>query len=182
MWHRNVGVTVVMLTAALAFPGRYAWAQRLPPPDSSRPPRLTLLPPDSIRRQVRELRLYELLGSLQRGDSAAINAALAGVQWDSVDATDRNRPQCRTVGGAVMALAARRPPGENRLLPIFFSQAPIVDSADMGWATIRVDIRGTSRAGRSATIRLAYRDSEQRWVRARGLWAVICSAATEAEG
>lgn len=118
---------IVAACCVLLSPGGLS-AQRLPRPDSSRAPILTQLASDSIRLQVRQLRLFELMGGLQRGDSAAVEAAVAGTQWGAADLASRRSGPCVTLGAAVRAYAARlraEPAGSSRAVdvtPPFFSR------------------------------------------------------------
>lgn len=158
-------------------------AQRLPPPDSSRPPRLTRLPPDSIRYHVRHLRLAELLSSLQRGDSAEINSAVFGVHWSGDDAARRALPQCRSLGRAASELTARvnriaAREQDARTLPVFISDASFADSGGVAMArgTIVIVVPGVVR--RRTHIVLAFDDDpEARIVGAAGLLKAVCDAA-----
>ncbi len=169
-------LTGAMVGLALCLSGDLT-AQRLPSPDSSRPPRITSLPADSIRLHVRQLRLSELLGGLQRGDTALVDRALGDVEWSPSDVAARLTPQCRSAGTALAALAGSST--EGALLPIYFSRFMVADSAGLGVATAALVIAGRSGRSRTATIRLTYDDAEQRWTAARGLLAALCAAARE---
>jgi hypothetical protein len=159
-------------------------AQRLPSPDSSRPPRLTRLTLDSIRLQVRELWLMELLSGLQRGDGATIDATLEGVQWGLGDAASRVHPQCQTLGRAVSAMTPRVQtapglgPGRGGLLPIYFSKVVIADSEGVGVASAAVTIVISPGSQRSTPIRLSY--DRARWTSIAGLLKAVCDVATGA--
>src|SRR2546422_2536094 len=88
------GTVVAMVLSALALRGSVAQLPTSsPPPNISRPPLITLLPPDSIRLQVTQLQLYQLLANLQRADATALDADLAEVQWGPADEASRRLPQ-----------------------------------------------------------------------------------------
>lgn len=129
----------------------------------------------------------EIVESLQRGDSAALDAALNGVHWGAGDEVRRRQPQCHTLGGAVSALASRihtasaNSPTPIRSLPIFLSSIVITDSGGAGAATATLTITMPSGLQRSATIGLSYENRpEARWGRVTGLLAAVCDASTGA--
>lgn len=163
--------------AAVICAGGNARAQRLPPPDSSRPPRITQLAASEARTHVRQLHLFELLGSLQRGDTAEIDRALGGVEWRDADDDSRSRVQCRSVGRAVATLAARGARSLNdSLLPVFFQEPSFRDSGDVGLVDVTLVVSGGSQRTGTARVSLVYRDSAAQWTSARGLLKGLCDA------
>ena len=172
--------TLVLASATLARAGALS-AQSLPPPGNSRAPLLTRLPADSIRLHVRQLRLVELLQSLQRGDSVAIDAAFANVTWGPADQAGRGQAGCHTLGAAVSALRSRQASQRARQpLPIFFAGVAVADSAETGVATATIQIALPSGGVHGSPIRLEYRDSDPGWAASDGLLAAVCHAAARA--
>lgn len=154
-------------------------AQRLPSPDSSRAPLLTRLPADSIRLQVRQMRLMEFLAALQRADSTAVDAALSGATWAASDNVSRRLAPCRSLGTAVSSFSSRlsaRHGGDH--LPIFFDRVATADSGGTTVASGTVLLVSPSGLAHRTGFALAYHSSEPRWTSARGLLAAICKAAT----
>lgn len=158
----------------------------LPPPDSSRPPLLTRLPPDSIRHQVRGLRLLELLGQLQRGEGPRVDATLAEVEWSGGDEASRQAPECRTPGNALHAAAGRvREAGYREsgslAFPIFFDRVRLVDSAAIPMARATLVVLLPSGRRLSTAIELVMNGAEARWVRGTGLLQALCDVARGVE-
>ena len=152
----------------------------LPPPDSSRPPVLTRLPADSIRVQVRQLRLWELLGSLQRADTAALRVALAGVKWGATGEESHSVPECPTITSVVTTLAAGFGVSVSRraVLPIFFYHVAVADSGGVGIAKGRVRVISLTSGPTTAPVSFTYDSTDARFVTIVGLLDALCRAAT----
>ena len=179
------GTVVAMVLSALALRGSVAQLPTSsPPPNISRPPLITLLPPDSIRLQVTQLQLYQLLANLQRADATARDADLAEVQWGSADQASRSTPQCASLGAAISAAATRlasgsSTPGTPRALPIFLPKPSVADSG--GAAVVSGDLTIVPPSGTrvSGPVLLTLNRDRMRWSKAHGLLALVCGVATQ---
>jgi|SRR2546422_9449665 len=180
------GTVVAMVLSALALRGSVAQLPTSsPPPNISRPPLITLLPPDSIRLQVTQLQLYQLLANLQRADATALDADLAEVQWGPADEASRRLPQCASLGKAISSAASRLASGSSttgtpRPLPIFMQNSRVADST--GTALVAGDLVIVPPSGQkvSGAVVLTLDRDRMQWTKAQGLLALICGVATQA--
>lgn len=154
-----------------------AQGQSFPPPLSSRPPRMTELPADSIRLHVRQLRLRELEQMIQRNDRLSLAAVLSIAHAAVFPRSGDRQAGCRTLDDAMSAIAPGQ--GDRRAAersPVSFGTAVLQDSA--GVALVDVPVVTSNRQGRRvlSRVRLAYDDSTGTWRRAEGLIAALCTA------
>ncbi len=182
-WLKSNGVAVILAFAVQIGSGAgfKMFAQRLPSPESSRAPLLTSLPADTIRLQVRQLRLMDLLESLQRGDTAHLDGTFTGATWASTDEASKQRAQCQSIGSAVAAARLRSTTPTSTslaLLPIYFDNVRILDSAGVGFARMQVRFVSSSGVESVFFVSLTYADSEPRWIHVDGLLAAVCEIAS----
>lgn len=178
-----IQAAVFVASFVLAIEGRAQRPSQLPPPDSSRPPVLTRLAADSIRRQVVQLQLYQLVGNLQRADATALDADLSGVQWGPADEASRRQTQCASVSAAIALVAGRLASpsasvGGTPLVPIFLANPRVADSA--GAIAVSSDlIIVLPLSGKDSARVVQILDPEHvRWSRIDGLLAFLCRVAT----
>jgi len=152
----------------------------LPPPDSSRAPLLTRTTPDSIRLQVRQLAVTRLLGELQRGDAAVLDAGLREIDWGPEDRRAGDNPLCSSLGTAISTLAPQgpaipSPTMKNSSVPIDF-RGVVFGPGD----TVRLRIWLHARRGREfvRAVLLVWDSVEAQWAYAEGLLASVCEAGT----
>ncbi len=177
---RVTGWSLSLALAALSSLAAQRRTAGLPRPDSSRAPLLTSLPPDSIRHQVGELLLSQLLMNLQRGQTRAVDVALSSVEWDPADQAAMGMAHCQSVGTALSAISAldRRGLSDTaHLVPVFFSNIQFKDSASVSRMLARITVLSGTNRRVDTLITMQYDQAVMRWSRADGLLAALCAAA-----
>lgn len=153
--------------------------RNLPPPERSRPPFLTQVPADSIRLQVAQLRLSQLLQELQRGDARAVDDDLVDVEWGPADQISQSYPQCASIGTALSLAASRMRTFGSIRVPVFFDRSRSVDSGSVRVLSTDLIVIRASGQQRLGAIRLVLDSTETKWVKGSGLWLALCAVATE---
>jgi len=153
--------------------------RNLPPPEQSRPPSLTRMPADSIRLQVAQLRLNQLLQDLQGGDVAAVDEALADVEWGPADKSSRSYPQCTSTGTALSVAASRLLTVSSTRVPVFFGRSRSVDSSSMRVLSADLIVMRASGQQRLGAINLVLDSTETKWIKGSGLLLDLCAVARE---